>query len=99
LGKAFSLVAYSFTPALLGGIFCIYPKLSWLAPLALLYGLYLFYIGVEPIMKPLEEKKSTYSIVSVGCLVAVYFVLGSIMASVFDVPYRLFLWGSIGSGY
>jgi hypothetical protein len=57
--RAFSLVAYAYTPMFVAGVFYILPSLSWLASLAgLLYGLYLLYIGLQPMMKAPAEKQT-----------------------------------------
>ena len=45
LGRAVQLVAYSFTPAWVGGVLNIIPLLGWLGGLFGLYGLYLLYVG------------------------------------------------------
>ena len=83
--KAFSLVAYAYTPMFLGGIFYILPSLSWLASLAGLYGLYLLYVGLQPMMKSPEDKTTTYFIVSLLVMVAVSVVLGLILATVLGI--------------
>ena len=81
--RAFSLVAYSYTPMFVAGVFYILPSLSWLASLAGLYGLYLLYIGLQPMMKAPEEKQTGYFVVSlvVTILVSVVvsFILGAIL--------------------
>ncbi len=62
--RAFSLVAYAYTPMFLGGVFNLLPSLSWLASLAGLYGLYLLYTGLQPMMKTPEDKQTGYFAVS-----------------------------------
>ena len=84
--KAFSLVAYAYTPAFIGGIFYIIPSLGFLAGLASLYSLYLLYIGLTPMMKTTDEKRTTYFVVSLLIMVAAFFtlslVLGAILAAI-----------------
>ena len=77
--RAFSLVAYAYTPMFLGGLFYILPKISWLASLAGLYGLYLLYIGLQPMMQAPKEKQTAYFIVSLIVTVVVVVVLSTIM--------------------
>ncbi|MDR1983832.1 MAG: YIP1 family protein [Prevotellaceae bacterium] len=75
LDKAFALVAYSYTPIFLGGIFYLYPSLSWVASLAGIYGLYLLYIGLQPMMKSPAEKTQSYFIVSLIVTIVVFAIL------------------------
>jgi hypothetical protein len=91
LNKAFSLVAYAYTPAMVGGIFYIWHPLSILASLASIYSLYLLYIGLQPMMQTPDDKKTSYFVVSLLCLVGVFIVLGQILAAVFA--------GLIGAAY
>jgi len=80
--KAFSLVAYSFTPAFIGGFFYIYHPLSIIASLASIYSLYLLYIGLAPMMKTPDEKRTTYFVVSLLVMVAAVIVLSTVLAAV-----------------
>ena len=77
--KAFSLVAYAYTPMFLGGVFLILPSLSLLSSLAGLYGLYLLYVGLQPIMKSPEDKTTTYFVVSLLAMIVVAVVLGVVL--------------------
>ncbi len=79
LNDAVKLVAYSYTPALLGGIFNLIPTLAILAALAGLYSLYVLYLGFKPITNVSEEKTTSYFVVSLVVIVAIYFVLGVIL--------------------
>ena len=81
--KAFSLVAYAYTPMFVGGIFYILPSLSWLAMFAGLYGLYLLYIGLQPMMKTPAEKQTSYFVVSLLVMIVSFFVLSMILTTVF----------------
>jgi len=80
--RAFSLVAYAYTPMFVGGVFYILPSLSWLALLAGLYGLYLLYIGLQPMMKAPEEKQTTYFVVSLIVMVVVSVVVSAILGAI-----------------
>jgi hypothetical protein len=82
LDRAFSLVAYAYTPMCVGGVFYLLPSLSWLASLAGIYGLYLLYIGLKPMMQVPAEKNDSYFIVSLIVTVAVVFVLSFVLAAV-----------------
>jgi len=89
LGRAVQLVAYSFTPMWLGGIFNLIPVISWIGGLIGLYGLYLMYLGIGHMMKTPQDKVMTYLIVSIIVLLVVYFVvaaiLGVIMFGIFGI--------------
>ena len=80
--KAFSLVAYAFTPMFIGGIFNIYPSLSIVASLAGIYGLYLLYTGLTPMMKTPDDKHTTYFVVSLLVMSAAVVTLGFVLTAV-----------------
>ena len=81
--RAFSLVAYSYTPMFVASIFLILPSLAWLAMLAGgIYGLYLLYIGLQPMMKAPAEKQTSYFVVSLIVLIVVWAVLGAILGAI-----------------
>ena len=79
--RAFSLVAYTYTPMLVGGIFLILPALSWLASLAGIYSLYLLYIGLVPMMKTPADKQTSYFVVSLIVMIVAFGVLSFILNS------------------
>jgi len=54
-GKAFSLVVYSYTPMLLAGILYIFPFLGFVSLLAGIYGLYILYVGMKPMIRIPDE--------------------------------------------
>jgi len=80
--QAFSLVAYSFTPMLIGGIFYILPSLFFLAGLCGLYGLYLLYLGIQPMMKAPADKNVNYFIVSLIVAIVVTAVLMAVLTAI-----------------
>ena len=82
LGRAVQLVAYSFTPMWLGGIFNLIPIISWIGGLIGLYGLYLMYLGIGHMMKTPQDKVMTYLIVSILVLLVVYLVVGAILGAI-----------------
>ena len=81
--KAFSLVAYAYTPAFVGGIFYIYHSLGFLGVLASIYSLYLLYVGLAPMMKTPTEKRTTYFVVSLLIMIVASFVLTAILTAIF----------------
>lgn len=95
LGKASQLVAYSYTPALIGGIFNILPMLGTIGALLGLYGIYLMYLGMPKLMNTPEDKVVVYILVSILIMIVVSvlltFMLGAIMLGVLGI-------GAVGSG-
>ena len=82
--RSFSLVAYSYTPMFVGGVFYLLLPLAWLASLAGLYGLYLLYTGLQPMMKAPEDKQTTYFIVSLIVTIVVSVILSSVLGFIFS---------------
>ena len=66
MGRSVQLVAYSYTPAWIGGLLSIYPPLAIVGALAGIYGLYLLYIGMPKLKKTPADKQAGYFIVSLG---------------------------------
>ncbi|MDR1595001.1 MAG: YIP1 family protein [Prevotellaceae bacterium] len=87
--RAFSLVTWSYMPMFVGGVFYVIPSLSWLASLAGVYGLYLLYIGLQPMMKQPAEKTTGYFI---ACL-----VVAALIATVLSITLASILLGSYGA--
>jgi len=82
LDKAYSLVAYAYTPAMVGGIFYLIPALSSLASLAALYSLYLLYIGLQPMMKQPADKTATYFVVSLIVFLVAWVVVSIVLGAI-----------------
>ncbi|PKQ65798.1 hypothetical protein BZG02_01980 [Labilibaculum filiforme] len=83
--NAIKLVAYSYTPIWLAGVFYILPSLSILGLIAGIYSLYILYIGFVPITKVSEEKKTSYFILSlilvIGVSILATFLIGVVLLS------------------
>jgi hypothetical protein len=94
LGRAVQLVAFSMTPAWIGGILNIIPSIGWLGSLFGLYGLYVLVLGFVPLMKTPEEKKVGYIIVSIVVIVVVYFVIAAILTAILLAVFGLSMWGA-----
>lgn len=75
---ALKLVAYASTPGWIAGALNVLPALGVLALLAMLYGVYLFYLGLPVIMKTPADQVVIYMIVSA----VVVIVVGMVMASI-----------------
>lgn len=80
MGRSVQLVAYSYTPAWIGGLLAIYPPISLIGALAGLYGLYIMYIGLPKIKKTPQDKQVGYFVVSLITLIVIYLIIGLIMS-------------------
>lgn len=84
--SAFKLVAYSWTPVWLFGVFGLVvglaPALALLGFLALLYGLYLFHLGAGPVMGVPQDKSVVYTVIYVVAAFVLYIIVGSITAAI-----------------
>jgi hypothetical protein len=89
MGRAVQLVAYSMTPVWLAGILNIFPAIGWLGGLIGLYGLFLLFKGLTPMMKTQEDKRIGYLIVSIIILIVVYFVIAAILTAIFLAVFGL----------
>ena len=94
-GRATQLVAYSYTPAWVGGIFNLVPLIGWIGGLFGLYGIYLMYVGLPHIMKTPQEKVIPYMIVSIIVLLVVYALVGAIVGG---IMFSLFGISAVASG-
>jgi hypothetical protein len=81
-GRAFQLVAYSYTPAWVAGILHIIPYLAILVFIASLYGLYLMYLGMPTMMKTPQDKVVPYLVVSIIVILVVSFLLTLILSPI-----------------
>lgn len=80
--KAMQLVAFSYTPSLIGGIFYIYYGTAFLGGLLGLYGLYLMFLGLKPMMHVGDDKHVTYFVISLIVTIAVTIILSLVLTSV-----------------
>lgn len=80
MGRAFKLVAYGATAALLGGVFNLLPALGVLGLLAALYSIYLLYTGAPVMMRLPEDKALGYTAVLIVCGIVAGIVLGAASA-------------------
>lgn len=85
LDKAVKLVGFSYTAILLAGVLNIFPPLAFFTFIGGLYSLYILYIGFKPMTNVSDEKSMSYFIVSLLVIVAVYVVIGIILAGIVGV--------------
>ena len=68
-----------YTPAWIAGVLLVLPVLSSLVILvAALYGLYVFYLGLPPLMKCPKDKAFGYTAVVVICAIVISVVVGAV---------------------
>ncbi len=73
-----ALAVYSMTPAWLAGVFSLLPGFRTLGIVGL-YGLYLLWVGLPPLMKAPEEKSMGYAAAVVVCAIVISFVIAAIV--------------------
>ncbi|MCB0711612.1 MAG: YIP1 family protein [Ignavibacteriae bacterium] len=89
-GRALQLVAYASTPSWVLGILNIIPGLNIVVALgAMVWSVYLFYLGLNPVMLTPKGKEVGYMIVSAIILVVVYFVLFFVLGLIFVAIFGL----------
>jgi len=76
--NALKLAVYSMTPVWLAGVFSLIPGLRLLSILGL-YGLYLLWVGLPPLMKAPPEKSTGYAAAIVVCAIIISLVIGAIV--------------------
>ncbi len=88
--NALRLAIYSMTPVWLSGVLHVFPYLGILSLLAILYGLYILFLGFEtPIMGTPKERLVGYMGISLVVVVVLYIVFSLILGTVFAVRSRL----------
>ena len=79
--EAVALVAYASTPIWLAGIFYMFVPLAPFVLVGTLYAIYLFYLGVGPVMKTPADKVIPYMLLSALAIIVVWIILGLLMAA------------------
>ena len=80
--NALKLSVYSHTPAWLAGIFLLVPGLGFLRILGL-YGLYLLWLGLPPLMRAPRDNALLYAGAVVLCAVLLVLVIGALQVMMF----------------
>jgi len=86
--QALKLVVYSMTPVWIAGVLNLIPPLGVLTILAALYAIYLFYLGLPPVMHTPAAQVIPYMLVSAVLVIIVSFVLGLVAAALTGVGGR-----------
>jgi hypothetical protein len=82
--NALKLTVYSYTPSWLVGIFLLIPGLRFLTILGL-YGLYLLWLGLPPLMKTPDGKTIVYTITIVICALVLAIVLAMVLGALIGI--------------
>jgi hypothetical protein len=96
LNKSGQLVAYAYTPAMIGAFLNILPMLSIIGGLFGLYGIYLWYLGLGPMKKTPEDKKVVYLVVSIIVIIVVSIVIELIMGLILGNIFGVGTYGGYG---
>jgi hypothetical protein len=81
--QALKAVAYSWTASWVGGIGALIPWLGFLIILvALVYGIYLLYLGLPPTMKSPAEKAGGYTAVTIVIAIVLSWIIGLVVAGI-----------------
>lgn len=80
--QAMKLVVFASTPIWIAGVLQIIPALGLLVILAALYAIYLFYLGLPPVMHTPADKVIPYMVVAAIVIFAINLCFGFIAAAV-----------------
>jgi hypothetical protein len=83
--NALKLSVYSFTPVWLSGIFMLVPGLRFLMLLGL-YGVYLLWIGLPPLMKAPQDRALLYAITAGSFALVVYVAFNALQGALPPIP-------------
>lgn len=79
--SALKLAVYSYTPVWLAGIFLLLPGLRFLTMLGL-YGLYLLWTGLPPLMRVPRDRSLIFAFAVVVCAVIVFIALAILQGTI-----------------
>jgi hypothetical protein len=80
--QAMKLVAFASTPVWIAGVLQIIPALGLLVILAAFYAIYLFYLGLPPVMHTPADKVIPYMVVAAIVIIAINLCFGFIATAV-----------------
>jgi len=80
--NAMKLAVYSMTPAWLAGVFALIPGLGFLRFIALLYGVYVFWLGLPILMRPPPDRAAPYALAVIVCGIVLSLVVAAIVGPV-----------------
>ncbi|HMP91618.1 MAG TPA: Yip1 family protein [Phnomibacter sp.] len=97
LNKSAQMVAYSYTPGLIGALFGVVPALAIIGSLFGLYSLYLIWTGLPILKRTPDEQRVPYIVVTILVLIAVYVVIGIILSAILLPLFGLSMAGMVGA--
>ncbi len=77
--NAMKLAVYSMTPAWLAGVFALIPGLGFLRFIALLYSIYVFWLGLPILMKPPQDRLGPYALAVIACGIVLSLIVSAIV--------------------
>jgi len=80
--NAMKLAVYSITPVWLAGVFALIPGLGFLRLIALIYTVYVFWLGLPILMKSPRDRTGPYALAAVVCAIILSIVVGAIVGPV-----------------
>jgi hypothetical protein len=89
VGEALKVVAYSMTPVWLAGVFYLLGSMTLVMTLAVLYGIYLFFLGLPPVMRTPADRVVPFMVVAALAAIVANIVLHSLMAQLGIPAYGL----------
>ncbi|HET7832526.1 MAG TPA: Yip1 family protein [Gallionella sp.] len=84
--QSFKVATYASTASWLGGIFLILPVLGIFSFFAMLYGIYLLYLGLPVLMKAPQEKAGAYTAIVVVVAFVVMVAFGAVSSMFMPMP-------------
>jgi hypothetical protein len=80
--NALKLAVYSMTPIWLAGVFVLVPGLGFLRFLALIYSVYVFWLGLPVLMKSPPDRQGRYALAVVVCAIILVIFVGAVVGGV-----------------
>jgi hypothetical protein len=90
--RGFTIAAYSFTPLSLGGCLAVIPYLGWTLYPAILYGIYLIYLGITLLAEIPKKKAAWLALSSFSAAAAIVGIM-----NLFEYVFESFLVGKMFS--
>jgi hypothetical protein len=90
--RGFTISAYSFTPLSLGGCLAVIPYLGWTLYPAILYGMYLIYLGITLLAKIPKKKAAWFALSSFSAAAVIVGIM-----NLFEYVFESFLMGKMFS--
>lgn len=82
LAQSMKVSAYSLTAVQVAGIFNILPLLGILVFVGLIYGFYLFWVGLPIVKRPPADKAVGYAVVTIIVDIVAYFIIAAIITAI-----------------